>query len=168
MNPHFWYLAQTKPRQEQVAQFNLERQNYAVNLPVIPRIKHSPRLPSTEVLFPGYIFFAPSSPGQSISPVRSTLGVARVVFFGQQVAMLSASVFAEILRFIEERRQSPGGLAAHINRLEKGVSVRITDGPFVGLEGLVSRVGQDRVMVLLEIMGRTQSLAFTPTSVARS
>jgi transcriptional antiterminator RfaH len=168
VNPHFWYLAQTKPRQEQVAQANLERQNYTVNLPVISRIKRSPRLPPTEVLFPGYIFFAPSSPGQSISPVRSTLGVARVVFFGQQVATLSAAVFAEILRFIEERSQSPGGLAAHINRLQKGVNVRITDGPFVGLEGLVSGVGQDRVMVLLEIMGKTQKLAFAPASVTRS
>ncbi|MFZ9735139.1 MAG: transcription termination/antitermination protein NusG [Burkholderiaceae bacterium] len=168
MTPSFWYLAQTKPRQEQVAFRNLERQGFTVSLPIIPRIKRSPRLPPTEVLFPGYIFFAPSSQSQSISPVRSTLGIARVVFFGQQVATLSAAVFAEILRFIEDRSQSPGGLAAHINRLQKGASVRITDGPFVGLEGLVSGVGQDRVMVLLEIMGKTQKLAFAPASVIRS
>jgi len=168
MTPSFWYLAQTKPRQEQVAFSNLERQGFTVSLPTIPRIKRSPKLPPTEVLFPGYIFFAPSSQAQSISPVRSTLGVARVVYFGQQVATLSAAVFAEILRFIEDRSQSPGGLAAHINRLQKGVAVRITDGPFVGLEGLVSGVGQDRVTVLLEIMGKTQKLAFAPASVIRS
>jgi len=32
----------------------------------------------------------------------------------------------------------------------------------------VSGVGQDRVTVLLEIMGKTQKLAFAPASVIRS
>lgn len=167
MNPSFWYVAQTKPRQEHIALVNLERQGFTVSLPTIPRIKRSPKLPPTEVLFPGYIFFAPSSQAQSIAPVRSTLGVSRLVVFGQQIAMLSASVFADILKFIEDRSQAPGGLTAHINRLQKGVAVRITDGPFVGLEGLVSKVASDRVMVLLEIMGKTQNLAFAPVAVVR-
>ena len=80
--------SQTKPRQEDIALVNLERQGFVVNLPRIPRIKPSPRLSDTEVLFPGYIFFAPHSPTQSISPVRSTTGVSRLVRFGQEAATL--------------------------------------------------------------------------------
>jgi transcription antitermination factor NusG len=69
-------------------------------------------------------------------------------------------VFEQILAFIDERRASPGGLAAHVNRLSKGAAAQITQGPFTGLEGLVSCVATDRVMVLLEIMGKTHNLAF--------
>jgi len=165
MKPSFWYVAQTKPRQEDIALVNLERQGFLVNVPRIPRIKLSPRLPDTEVLFPGYIFFSPHSTTQSISPVRSTTGVSRVVKFGQEAATLSASVLDQILSFIDDRRAAPGGLAAHVNRLKKGAAVQITQGPFVGLEGLVSFVAKDRVMVLLEIMGKVQNLAFEPKLV---
>jgi len=165
MEPSFWYVAQTKPRQEDVALVNLERQSFVVSLPRIPRIKPSPRLPDTEVLFPGYIFFAPYAVTQSISPVRSTTGVSRVVRFGQEPATLAASVLEGVLAFVDDRRDAPGGLAAHVNRLTKGVAVQITQGPFAGLEGLVSGVARDRVMVLLEIMGKAQSLAFEPKLV---
>ena len=165
MEPSFWYVAQTKPRQEDIALVNLERQGFVVKLPKIPRIKPSPKLPDTEVLFPGYIFFSPHSPSQSISPVRSTTGISRLVRFGQQPAMLTSRLFEEILLFIEERSHAPGGLAAHVKKLGKGVGVQITEGPFAGLEGLVSGVAKDRVMVLLEIMGRTQTLSFEQRSL---
>jgi transcriptional antiterminator RfaH len=165
METNFWYLAQTKPRQEDIALLNLERQGFVVQLPRIPRIKPSPRLPDTEVLFPGYIFFAPHSTNQSISPVRSTTGVFRLVKFGQEAATLSVNVLDQILSFIDDRRAAPGGLAAHVNRLKKGAVVQITQGPFAGLEGLVSCVATDRVMVLFEIMGKTQNLAFEPKLV---
>jgi transcriptional antiterminator RfaH len=165
METNFWYVAQTKPRQEDIALVNLERQGFVVNLPRIPRIKPSPRLPDNGVLFPGYIFFAPHSTTQSISPVRSTKGVSRLVKFGQDAARLSVSVLDQILCFIDDRRAAPGGLTAHVNRLKEGDAVRITQGSFEGLEGLVSCLATDRVMVLLEIMGKAQNLAFEPKLV---
>jgi transcription antitermination factor NusG len=94
--------------------------------------------------------------------VRSTTGVSRLVKFGQEVATLSANVLDQILCFIDDRRAAPGGLAAHVNRLKNGAAVQITQGPFAGLEGLVSCLATDRVMVLLEIMGKAQTLAFEP------
>jgi transcriptional antiterminator RfaH len=165
MELSFWYVAQTKPRQEGIALVNLERQGFVVNLPRIPRIKPSPRLPDNEVLFPGYIFFAPHSTTQSISPVRSTTGVSRLVKFGQKAATLPVNMLDQILCFIDDRRAAPGGLAAHVNRLKKGSAVQITQGPFARLEGLVSCVAEDRVMVLLQIMGKAQNLAFEPRLV---
>ncbi len=98
-----WYLAQTKPRQEEVALVNLERQGYLVKLPRVASLRRSskrateqtpaPQAPqesqATQVLFPGYIFFVPQHAEQSIAPVRSTLGITRVVRFGLEPAKIS-------------------------------------------------------------------------------
>ena len=74
METSFWYVAQTKPRQEDIALVNLERQGFVVNLPRIPRIKPSPRLPDTEVLFPGTSFLHPMPPPSPFPPCAAPLG----------------------------------------------------------------------------------------------
>ena len=165
----FWFLAQTKPRQEWIAKANLERQAFLVNLPTIARIRASARrtLESSEALFPGYVFFAPARESQSIAPVRSTTGVSRVVRFGQDPARISDVLLAQMLEFVQHAASQPGGLAAHIGGVKPGVEVEITEGPFAGLQGLVSGVGAERVMVLLEIMGRQQALGLPHASVAK-
>jgi transcriptional antiterminator RfaH len=165
--PSFWYVAQTKPRQERLAKGHLERQGYRVQLPLAclragqRRGSGSSNGPALEVLFPGYIFFAPQHPEQSIAPVRSTVGVTRLVRFGQQVATLSSGLLADVLAFVEHCTQLPGGLAARVNGVAQGKRVEIVEGPFVGYQGLVRGVGRERVMVLLDILGRTQSLGFS-------
>jgi transcriptional antiterminator RfaH len=161
--PAYWYLAQTKPRQEDVALQNLERQAYLAKLPRVRALRRSSRsksLDATQVLFPGYIFFAPSHVDQSIAPVRSTLGISRVVRFGLEPAQISDRLLTDILVFVEQTEQAPGGLLAHLNQIVEGTAVLVRDGPFSGLSGLVSRVASDRVMVLLEIMGKGQTLGF--------
>lgn len=169
--PAYWYLAQTKPRQEEVALRNLERQAYLAKLPRVRALRRSPRAKSsdkTQVLFPGYIFFAPSQPGQSIATVRSTRGISRVVRFGLEHAQISDRLLIDILTFVEKTEQSPGGLLAHLNQIVDGVAVLVLDGPFSGLSGLVSRVASDRVIVLLEIMGRVQTLGFDLSQLDRA
>jgi transcriptional antiterminator RfaH len=169
--PSVWYLAQTKPRQEEIALVNLERQGYLVKLPRVTSLrrpsKRAVRLPpgpktpqATQVLFPGYIFFAPKHSEQSIAPVRSTLGVTRVVRFGLEPARISDRLLEEVLAFVDQTERSPGGLLAHLGQIVEGTAVLVRDGPFSGLSGLVSRVGSQRVMVLLEIMGKAQTLGF--------
>ena len=169
-----WYLAQTKPRQEDVALVNLERQGYLVKLPRVASLRRlskrvteqtpapqvSQASQATQVLFPGYIFFAPQHSEQSIAPVRSTLGVARVVRFGLEPAKISDRLLEDILAFVDQTERSPGGLLAHLSQVVEGVPVLVRDGPFSGLSGLVSRVGSQLVMVLLEIMGKVQNLGF--------
>lgn len=162
--PTYWYLAQTKPRQEQTALQNLERQAYLVNkLPRVRALKRSSRPASregTQILFPGYIFFAPSRIDQSIAPVRSILGVSRVVRFGLEPAQITDRLLTDVLAFVKQTEEAPGGLLAHLNQIATGASVLVRDGPFSGLSGLVSQVASDRVLVLLEIMGKEQTLGF--------
>jgi transcriptional antiterminator RfaH len=168
METSFWFVAQTKPRQEDIALVNLERQGYVVNLPRIPRIKPSPRLPDTEVLFPGYIFFAPQHAERPIAPVRSTLGVTRVVRFGLEPAKISDRLLEDILAFVDRTERSPGGLLAHLSQIVEGEAVWVRGGPFSGLSGLVSKVGSQRVTVLLEIMGKVQALGFDLSQLDRA
>jgi transcriptional antiterminator RfaH len=171
MAPSVWYLAKTKPRQEEIALVNLERQGYLVRLPRVTSLRRSSKRATeetpasqasqmTQVLFPGYIFFAPQHAEQSIAPVRSTLGIARVVRFGLEPAKISDRLLEDILAFVDQTERSPGGLLAHLSQIVEGAAVLVRDGPFSGLSGLVSRVGSQRVMVLLEIMGKVQTLGF--------
>lgn len=172
--PPYWYLAQTKPRQEEVALVNLERQGYLIKLPRVASLRRSskrateqtraPQAPqasqATQVLFPGYIFFAPQHAEQSIAPARSTLGIARVVRFGMEPARISDRLLEDILAFVDQTECSPGGLLAHLSQIVEGAAVLVRDGPFSGLSGLVSKVGTRRAMVLFEIMGKVQTLGF--------
>jgi transcriptional antiterminator RfaH len=163
--PSFWFVAQTKPRREFLACQNLERQGYLTLLPLIKSTKSSRRRQGvTEVLFPGYIFFSPSV-GQSIAPVRSTVGVSRVVRFGQEPARLAHQLLDQILQFVGLADAEPGGLAARFNRLVGGTTVEVTRGPFSGLTGLVRSLAEERVLVLLELLGKTHELAFEPDAL---
>ena len=149
-----WYVAHTKPQQEQVASENLARQGYAVYLPRIKVLKRSRRHRCQEMklepLFPRYLFFQPSSPDHSIAPVRSTLGVTTIVRFGQAPAVLRHEVLKSIRDF--ETRQNEAGLE-EISPFHTGGQVLVVDGPLSGMEGLVSSVSQERVVVLMQLLG---------------
>jgi hypothetical protein len=85
-----WYLVHTKPRQEEVALANLERQGYECYLPQmrIERIRRRKAEVATEPMFPRYLFIRldSSDQGKSRSPIRSTLGVSQLVHFGARAA----------------------------------------------------------------------------------
>lgn len=150
-----WYVAHTKAHQEQVACENLIRQGYAVYLPRLKILKRNRRqrcqVLQFEPLFPRYLFFRPRASGHSIAPVRSTLGVSTVVRFGQAPALMRHGVVESIQEF--EIRQNAASLE-EISPFRTGEGVLVVDGPLAGLEGLVSSVSQDRVVVLMQLLGR--------------
>lgn len=155
----FWYVLQTKPRQERLAHDNLLRQGYEAILPLVPpslslrKPRRGQAEPSPEPLFPGYLFFRPSRETQSIAPVRSTLGVSRIVRFGESPAQMSAQLLDDLLNTIHSGADD---LQIKLKGLAEGLLVRVTDGPLAGLQGLVSRVGTERVVVLMTLIGREQ------------
>lgn len=149
-----WYVAHTKVQQEQVACKNLARQGFAVYLPRMKILKRNRRHRCQELqfepLFPRYLFFQPGTPGHSIAPVRSTLGVTTIVRFGQTLAVLRQGVLKSIQDF--EARQNAAGLK-EISPFRSGEGVLVVDGPLTGLEGLVSSVSHERVVVLMHLLG---------------
>lgn len=149
-----WFAVCCKPRNELVAQENLLRQGFHVYLPRI-RIKRRRRgqwQDMVEVLFPRYIFIQVDPDQRSIAPVRSTCGVAGLVRFGGQPAVVADDVMDALMQ-----RASPGsGLHQDDSPLFcSGEPIRLVDGPLAGMEGLfVQEDGEKRVIVLLELLGK--------------
>lgn len=148
-----WYVVHTKVRQEQTACENLARQGYKVYLPQIKMLKRSRgrQQAQYEPLFPRYIFLQPGSAAHSISPVHSTLGVSTIVRFGQEPAVIRLETLGAIRNF-ETRRNGASDL--EISPFQPGVHIRVADGPLIGREGLISDVSQERVVVLMNLLGQ--------------
>lgn len=148
-----WYLAYTKPRQEQIALFNLEQQAFEAYLPLYKKFKKTEQGPVAlfEPMFPRYILFRPSRPEQSISVVRSTKGIATIVRFGFEPALLHDDLVQRI-RLLEEDRNH--ATLQELSNLKAGQTVRLKHTALGNIQGLIQNVSSKRVAVLLEILGR--------------
>lgn len=155
-----WYVVLSKPRCETIARENLVRQGYAVYLPRLKVLKRSRGRQETklEPLFPRYLFVQPSLSEQSISPVLSTHGVTTLVRFGFTLAVLQPETFSKLREF--EAWQSEGNLGV-VSPFQPGIKVTVTDGPLVGLEGLIFCTSQEKIVVLMRILGKD-----TPVSIS--
>jgi transcriptional antiterminator RfaH len=147
-----WYVAHAKPRQEQIAKENLARQGYAVYLPKLKVLKNNRHRQEIrfEPMFPRYLFFQPGQSEQSIAPVRSTQGVASIVRFGGNPAVLKQEALENIRSL--ERCQNAADIL-ELSQLRPGRTVVITRGPLNGLHGLVAMVSRQRVIVLMSLLG---------------
>jgi transcriptional antiterminator RfaH len=155
-----WYLVHSKPRQETVALAQLQAQGYQAWLPCLKQLTPKRRQRTQgpfvwEPLFPRYVFFRPGSPTQSIAPAKSTTGVTRLVAFGHVPALMPHRRLQELAEW--ERRQHSLD-AAGVLGLQPGMTVRITDGPLTGLDALVQMAQHDRVVVLLELLGKSHAV----------
>lgn len=146
-----WYVVHTKPKQESRALLNLERQGFACFLPTIPRKKVKSKAFEIvhEPLFSRYLFIELDTTlsGKSWAPIRSTLGVSKLVTFGNEPARVNPGLI-ELLREQEATlAQSP------IAQYQPGDIVRIKEGPFKGLEAVYQMDdGEMRAMVLIELI----------------
>jgi transcriptional antiterminator RfaH len=147
-----WYLVHTKPRQEEKALINLERQGYRCYLPrlTVEKIRRARVVQVTEAMFPRYLFIELDSgqQGKSWSPIRSTLGVHRLVNFGAQPARVAPDLI-DLLRS-RESDKTPETL------FEPGDRVTVATGPLAGLEAIYQMAdGEQRSLLLLEILSQT-------------
>src|SRR3954462_4502033 len=94
-NPR-WYLAQTQPRAEAKASFNLLRQGFEIYLPrYLKQRRHARRVePVLAPLFPGYLFVAIDINAQRWLLIDSTFGVMRLVRDGERPAAVPLAIIA--------------------------------------------------------------------------
>ena len=162
-----WYVAYTKPRQEQRALLNLEQQGYECFLPMIYIEKlHRGKLSLVEEpLFPRYLFIRldDSQSGKSWGPIRSSKGVSRLVSFGTEPAKVDE-------RFIQILQAQKEALSNQPQRLfEPGERLLVTEGPFAGLEAIYQMSdGESRAMVLIELLSRPAQLLISPASLRKT
>ena len=152
-----WYVAYTQPKREQVAASNLEQQGFSAYLPRYKKHKVSPDgvLSVFEPMFPRYVFFRPGHAGLSISGARSTRGVSFVLSFGIQPAVLKPAELQRIQACEAEQHQADSGATSPF---QAGVQVRLRHCGLHGLEGLVKSVSAKRVTLLLEMLGKQQTV----------
>ncbi|MGV8842862.1 MAG: transcription/translation regulatory transformer protein RfaH [Pseudomonas sp.] len=155
-----WYLVQCKPRQDERAEEHLLRQGYGCCRPTRRReqLVRGRRQTIIESLFPGYLFVHLADDA-SWAPLRSTRGVSRVIGFGGQPLPVPDALIVQL-----EQRS-----AALVEPLLKaGTRVRITEGCFVALDAIfVAMDGEQRVILLLNMLSRQQQISMPLTSIAK-
>jgi transcriptional antiterminator RfaH len=160
-----WYLIHSKIRQERVALENLELQGFECFLPLIraEKLRRGTLQVVQEALFPRYLFIRLGTglASQSWSPIRSTLGVSRLVTFGQTPAKIDQDL-------VDQLRVKSESAEVQLRHFEPGEAVVVTDGPFVGLEAIYQMAdGEGRVMVLLNILSKPVKMRVSPASIQK-
>jgi transcriptional antiterminator RfaH len=147
-----WYAVYTKPRAEQKARYNLERQGFVAYLPLyLKRRRHARRTDTVaSPLFPRYLFIEFDPERSSARPVRSTLGVLSLVTSGTDPIPVPIEIIEQV-----RARESIGGYVAVKPNYRNGDKVKITEGPLSGCIGLFECDDDDeRVNLLLQLLGR--------------
>ena len=94
-----WFAVYTKPRQEQVALLNLERQAFECYLTMAadPYQRGNARNKRRhEPLFPRYLFLNAAPEVQSLATVRSTRGVVGLVRAGFELIKIPAPIISAL------------------------------------------------------------------------
>lgn len=155
-----WFVAQTQPLREALAEANLTRQGYEVFHPVIKRtIRHARQFHQRQMsLFPRYLFvrFDPGkAPWRSIN---GTLGVAALLTMAGQPAEVPDLIVEELAKLYGTGAGSEGAFSV-------GDRVRLMAGPFAGVLATVSKLdGRGRIEVLFEMLGMSVSAKVDTTN----
>ena len=147
-----WYAIHSKPRQEARALENLERQGYQTWLPMITveKVRRGKLTQVVEPMFSRYLFIRLDTEQSNWSPIRSTLGVSKLVSFGNRPAVVSDAL-------IEMLKQLPEHPPKRL--LQPGQPVTFVAGPLRGLEGIYQQPdGEVRALVLVDLLSKQHTI----------
>lgn len=152
-----WFCLRAEPKREHLAATALRRR-FGIEC-VSPRLrfrKLTRRGPVwfVEAMFPGYVFakFACSSLCRA---VESSHGVRGIVRFGNRLATVPENTVRAL--------QATGGAEEIVTvdlSFKIGQPVQLTEGPFQGLEVVITHLlpARERIRVLLEFLGRSMEM----------
>jgi transcriptional antiterminator RfaH len=159
INHPAWYVVHTKPKQEARALENLQNQGYVCFLPImqVQKLRRQKVQWVTEPMFSRYLFIQLDDKTQNWGPIRSTLGVSKLVSFGPQ----PTKVPAELVELLQQAPQET------IERMfAPGDTVQVASGPLQGLEGqYLKHDGESRAFVLIDLLGQPQKLRLAVESL---
>ena len=158
-------MIHTKIRQESLALDNLERQGFECFLPLIrvEKLRRGSLQVVQEALFPRYLFIrlGIGMESQSWAPIRSTMGVSRLVTFGHIPAKIDDDLVADMRAHTESSE-------VVLRHFEPGEQLVVTHGPFVGVEAIYQMVNTEgRVTLLLNILSKQVKMVVAPSMVRK-
>ena len=161
---HRWYAIQTTSGHENKVRSLIQRRidsdprpadERAIRQALVPtqeavEIKNGKKVNVERKIYPGYVLVEMVMSDDSWYVVRNTPGVTSFVGSGNKPTELTDTEVRAILRQI--KLDAPKYKVA----FTKGEAVRVTDGPFTDLHGVVDEVNPERnkVKVLVSIFGR--------------
>jgi transcriptional antiterminator RfaH len=114
-----------------------------------------------EAMFPGYLFakFVYSTQHRA---VESSHGIRGIVHFGDRLATLPEDIVSGLRSRVGEEE-----VVTVDSSIKIGQSVQIIDGPFQGLEVVITHLlpAKERIRVLFEFLGRPLELEVSTTKV---
>jgi transcriptional antiterminator RfaH len=148
-----WFVVHTKPRQEQRALENLQRQGFAAWLPMlsVEKFRRGRLEKVVEPMFSRYLFIQLDKVSSNWSPIRSTMGVSQLVRFGQVAAKVPHA-------WVEAMRAQP---LLKESLFKSGDKVVMAEGMLKGLEAIyVQPDGELRAMVLIDLLSRPHQISY--------
>src|SRR6185295_13287303 len=148
-----WFCLRAQPKREHLAALGLRRQ---LNVPCYaPRLRFRKMTRRgavwfVEAMFPGYLF-AHFIYSDQHRRVGHSPGIQGIVQFGDDLATVDAGLITSL-----QETSDADEIVTIDPEIHVGQEVRITTGPFQGLEALVTRLmpAKERIRVLLSFLGR--------------
>ncbi len=163
-----WFAVATQPRKEARARANLLNQHFDVYLPSFKKMVRHARRQSWGLapLFPGYLFVWMDPGAARWRAINSTVGVNHLVSQNDRPVPIDESVIAQI----HDAEDGAGHVQLHeLFPFSAGDEVRFLEGPLAESSGKVMEVSdQDRVAVLLKLLGREIEVAVRPGEIVRA
>lgn len=157
-----WYVVQVMSGWEQRVKTTMDKQIASTGLleqiPVVliptenvSEVKAGKKTITKRKFFPGYILIQMEITDETYYFVTQTNGVIRFAGERQPIPLLEEEVEG-VLNQIEGKKEK----AKPKFHVEKGESVKVTDGPFVNFNGVVDEVNPDKgkLKVMVLIFGR--------------
>ncbi len=160
---HKWYVISTLSGQEEKVKSELQNR---INSKLMGDVISDILVPTEEVmdvrrgekrivkrkLFSGYILVKMNLNDEARFLIKETPGAINFVGHGNEPTPLEDDEVEKILKMAEEKAGKPRPRSV----FEKGERVKIVEGPFVGLEGVVGELNPEKgkLQVLLFVFGR--------------
>jgi transcriptional antiterminator RfaH len=167
MSKH-WFVAQTQPNKELVAQTHLEQQGFQSFLPLIKKIRRHARKVETVLrpLFPSYIFVALDLEHDQWRSINGTRGINYLLCHDD---IKPAAIPNSVMDPLIAEQQAEGVIgSASFQKFMIGEQARLTEGAFkeetVTIETLNDR---ERVTVLLNFLNRELKVTVPLTSLEK-
>lgn len=160
-----WFCLRAQPKHEHIAAGHLRQMGVDVFNPRIrfPRSTRHGKVIVTESMFPNYLF-ARFDWQTCLARVHYAPGVAGVVHFGSKWPTVPEAAIEEIRALLGHE-----GVHSICASPSPGDEVSISGGIFHGLQAIVTQVmpGKDRVMVLMDFLGRQTTVEIGLHSIVR-